>query len=261
VIDEVNARGEYASLLVVAVLLWAAIGPAAQLLGLRTRAVGDLFWNGGLAFVVGGRLAYLALESPRTLIDPLVLIRIQGGIEPLAGAAGVALVVAWHARRHGAAWTWLTAGAVGLAVSTIGYDVGCVARDACFGAPAPAPFGFGMSGLTETRLATPLIEAAALLALLAAVLSVVRLTLSRSVGLIVIAGLALVRAALTPASALEGDAIGVETAVLVLAGVVALATALWLMLAGDRAPDAIPVSAIDAEIDADREPRGAGGPA
>ena len=94
VLDFVQARGEYASLLAVALLLWRSAGPAARLLALERREVADLFWNGSVAFVVAARLAYVLAESPRTLLDPLVLIRLPGGIEPLAGAAAVAAVVA-----------------------------------------------------------------------------------------------------------------------------------------------------------------------
>ena len=162
--DAVAVRGEWISLLIVAVVLAASVRPLSQMLRLPQGDVGDLFWNGGLAFVVVGRLAYVGLESSEALTDPLVLIRIQGGIEPLAGLLGAGAILAWQTRYDPASrQTWLAAFAAGLVITVVTYDVACVARDACYGTTAPAPLGFAMSGLSETRLATPLIEAASLL--------------------------------------------------------------------------------------------------
>ena len=216
VAEFVALRGEYASLLVAVVLLVIAVRPVARLLALPRDAVGDLFWNGGLAFVVAGRVGYLALESPRTLIDPLVLIRLQGGIEPLAGAAAVVAVLAWRVRRRGGElWPWATAAAVGLTLAVIGYDLACVLRDACYGATAPAPLGFLMGGLNETRLATPLVEAALLLAALSALIALAPRLRPGVPALALVGALALLRAALTPASVLGREAVGVELALLV----------------------------------------------
>ena len=84
--------------------------------------------------------------------SPLVLVRIQGGIEPLAGLCGVGAVLAWRVWRDGTSGlTWLAAASAGLTITVIVYDLGCVARDACAGAYAPAPLGFAMSGLSESR--------------------------------------------------------------------------------------------------------------
>ena len=226
--DFVLARGEYASLFAVVLLLGLSARPIARLLALERRAVGDLLWNGGLAFVVVGRLAYVVAESPRTLLDPLVLIRLPGGLEPLAGAIGVAAAVSWHARRRDATWAWVTAAAVGLAVATVGYDVACVLRDACYGAAAPPPLGFAMSGFSEARLATPLVEATVVLAAGAALLMLAGRLSTASIALLLLGALALVRAALTPASVLGVDAVGLETMLLAFGGAALLATALTL---------------------------------
>lgn len=225
VIDFIQLRGEYASLVVVGLLLWAASRPIARLLGLSRGDVTDVFWNAGVAFLVAGRLAYVALQSPRTLFDPLVLIRLPGGVDPLAGALAVAAVIAWRQRRAGGRWLWATVGASGLAVATVGYDLACLLRDACYGTTAPSPFGFRMSGFSEPRLATPLIEAALLLALLAVVVAFAGRLRPRAVALLLVGVLPLVRAALTPASALGTGAVGVDTAVLVALGAVALVAA------------------------------------
>ena len=229
VIEFVQLRGEYASIFAAAALFVLAARPVTRLLALPRREVGDLFWNGGVAFVVAGRLAYLALESPQTLLDPIVLIRIQSGIEPLAGVAAVVAVLAWRVRRRGGAlWPWATAAAVGLTLAVIGYDLACVLRDACYGATAPSPLGFHMAGLGETRVATPLVEAAVLLAVLSAMLAAAPRLRPGIAALSLVAALALLRAALTPASVLGREAVGVETLVLVALGVGALAAALVL---------------------------------
>ena len=113
--DAVAVRGEWISLLIVAVVLAASVRPLSQMLRLPQGDVGDLFWNGGLAFVVVGRLAYVGLESSEALTDPLVLIRIQGGIEPLAGLLGAGAILAWQTRYDPASrQTWLAAFAAGL---------------------------------------------------------------------------------------------------------------------------------------------------
>lgn len=223
----VQLRGEYASIFVAAVLLALAARPVARLLALPQSEVGDFFWNGAVAFVVAGRLAYLAMESPQTLVDPLVLIRIQGGIEPLAGVAGVGAVLAWRIRRRGGElWPWATLAALGLAVAAIGYDLACLLRDACYGATVPTPLGFHMAGLSEPRLATPLVEAAVLLAALSVLLAAAPRLGFRALALSLVAALALVRAALTPASVLGREAVGGETLLLFVLGAAAVAVAI-----------------------------------
>jgi Prolipoprotein diacylglyceryl transferase len=224
-VDFIQLRGEYVSLLAAGALLWLSVRPTARLLGVGRTETGDLFWNASIAFVVIGRIAYLIGESPQTLFDPFVLIRLQGGLEPLAGIAGVAAVVAWRAKQRQVRWAVGTTGAVGLAVATVGYDLACVIRDACYGAPAPVPLGFRMSGLSEPRLATPLIETALVLVALAVLLTFARQLSARSVPLLLVGVLALVRAALTPLSALGVEAVGVGTIVLVISGVSAVVAA------------------------------------
>ncbi|MGE0229536.1 MAG: hypothetical protein AB7I38_15000 [Dehalococcoidia bacterium] len=237
-VEFVQVRGEYVSFFLVLALLWAGGGTIAGLVGLPRRLVGDLIFNGVVAFVAVGRLAYLTAEAPRSLFDPLVVIRFQAGIEPLAGAVGVAAVAAWQTRGQDAATRWAVVGAasIALAVGTVGYDVTCAVRDACYGAAAPAPFGFEMSGLSEPRLATPLVEATLLMAAGAVLLRIGgRLTVATT-GLSLLGALALVRAALTPASALGVEAVGLETGVLVVAGILAVGWAIVLGTRAERAP-------------------------
>lgn len=222
--DWIAVRGEWVSLLIVAAALAISVRPLSGLLQLPRNELGDLFWNGGLAFVVGGRLVYVAVESPEALTDPLVLIRIQGGIEPIAGLAAVSAVLASRTRQTpGARLPWLAATAAGLALTVVAYDLACVARDACTGAEAPAPFGFAMSGLSETRVATPLIEAALLLVAGGLLLSS---PIPTTRGLLTLGGIAaLTRVALTPLSVLGTDAFGVDSVIFLLVGVAALAAA------------------------------------
>lgn len=229
-VEFVQLRGEYASFAVVIVLLWLSTGAASRLFGISRREAGDLFFNATIAFVIAGRVAYLAAEAPRSLLDPLVMIRFQAGLEPLAGVAGAAAVGLWHMRGGAVAPRWAVAGAgaAGLAVATVGYDAACVLRDACYGVEAPAPLGFEMSGLSEPRMATPLIEAALVLAAAALILASAPRLSPRTPPLLLLATLALVRAALTPASALGAEAIGLETLVLAAGGVMGLGVAVLM---------------------------------
>lgn len=217
-------RGEWISLLIVAALLALSVRPLSGLLRLPRNELGDLFWNGALAFVIVGRLTYVTIESPDALTDPLVLIRIQGGIEPFAALLGVGAVLAWRTRdTPEARLTWLAAAAGGLALTVISYDLACVARDGCTGIEAPAPLGFAMSGLSETRMATPLVEATLLLLAAGALLSS---TLVARRGLIALAGAAaLLRVAFTPLSVRGTDAIGLETLLFALVGLAAITVA------------------------------------
>jgi prolipoprotein diacylglyceryltransferase len=238
VLDFLRPRGEYVSLFVVAGLLVLAVRPTSELLALPRDRLGDLFWYGGLAFVVAGRVAFLAVEAPASLLDPLVLIRIQGGIAPLAGAIAALAVTSWRARRDlEASGRWLAAGAAGLAIAALGYDLACPLRDACFGAQAPPPLGFRMSGLADTRLATPLLEAAALLVVLAGTVRWLPRLAPGAAALGLLAALALLRAAFTPLSVRGLDAAGVETALLVAAGVALTVAAIVAQRRQTAAPE------------------------
>ena len=138
-------------------------------------------------------------------------------------------VLAWRLRRRGGElWPWATATAVGLTLVVIGYDLACVLRNACYGATAPAPLGFQMAGLSGTRVATPLVEAAVLLAALSGLLAAAPRLRPAVPALSLVAALALLRAALTPVSVLGRESAGLETLVLVSLGVGALVAALVL---------------------------------
>ncbi len=244
----IRERGELASLGLAALVLWLATPRVAALLALPRERVGSLYWNGALAFVVAGRVGYLLDESPDTLLDPLVAIRVQGGIDPLWGAAAALAVLGWEARGSseatgeaaGAAarWPLATAWAAGLALAVAAYDLGCPLRDACFGAQAEPPLGFAMSGLADTRLATPAVEGAALLALAGALLLGWARWRPGAAALALLAGVALLRLALAPLSVLGWPGWGVEEVALALVGAAALGGAAWLQLHGTRATPA-----------------------
>jgi hypothetical protein len=229
VLDFIYLRGEYVSLFLVAGTLALSGKHVATLLRLPRSEVGDLFWNAGIAFVVVARLGFLVTDSPSSLTDPLVLIRLQGGLHVFLGVLGAAAVVLWRTRGERglseARLAWFAVLAAGLVITTVTYDAACVVRDACYGAEAPAPLGFAMSGLSDTRLATPLIEATLLLIAAGGLLSLKRpLTPS----LIALGGAAaLLRVALTPASVRGADAIGIEAAAFVVLGIVLLLVAVW----------------------------------
>lgn len=223
-LDFIHPRDEYVSLMIVAAILAGAVASAAALLAVDRRRLGDLWWYGGIAFVLAGRVAFLAREAPRSLLDPLVAIRVQGGIVPFAGVAAVAAVGAWLARRDPPAQrlAWFAAAALGLVIATVGYDVTCIARDACAGRAAPAPLGMVMPGLTQSRLATPLIEAALLLLAGGALLMVA----PPVAGAITAGGIAaLLHAALAPASTRGAAALDLEAAAFAVTGVALVASA------------------------------------
>lgn len=235
--DFVFPRGEYASLLVVALLLALAAPHVARLTGLANGAIGDLYWNASLAFVVAGRLAYLATEAPSSLLDPLVIVRIQGGVSPLAGGAAALAVLAWRLRDEGgdARWRWLTAWVVGLSVATVAYDIVCPLRDACYGAAAPAPLGFRMSGLADTRIATPLVEAALLLAALGVLLTLWPRLRPGQAGLFALSAIAGLRVAFQPLSVTGWPGFTVEVAVFGTVAALALAVAILRAVLSSRA--------------------------
>ncbi len=235
--DFVFPRGEYASLVVVALLLALAAPRVARLTGLANGAIGDLYWNASLTFVVAGRLAYLATEAPSTLLDPLVIVRIQGGVSPLAGGAAVLAVLAWRLRAESsdARWRWLTAWVAGLSAATVGYDIACPLRNACYGAAAPAPLRFRMSGLADTRIATPLVEAALLLAVLGVMLTLWPRLRPGQAGLLTLSAIAGLRVAFQPLSVTGWPGFTAEVLVFGAVAVLALAAAIFRAIRSSRA--------------------------
>ena len=238
VLDFVYPRGEFVSLVVVVLLLWLAAPRVAALIALPRAPVGSLYSDAVIVFVVVGRLGYLVAESPETLLDPMVAIRIQGGIEPLWGAAATLAVLAWAARGAGraACWPLATAWATGLALAVAAYDLSCPVRDACWGARAEPPLGFAMSGPADTRLATPAIEGVLLLALMGALLLSWRHWRPGVAALALVGGVALLRLALTPLSATGWSGWGVAEAALALVGAGAIAGAAWRQLRSPAPP-------------------------
>lgn len=183
-IEFIQDRGEAASAIVVVLALIGAGGAVAALLGVPRRRLSDLWWYGGLSFVIVGRLAFVARGDADSLTDPLVVMRVADGVEPLWGAAAALAVGGFIAMRAAggvsppaarralapAVAPAVTMIAAGLLVSMLAYDLACPLRDACYGRTAPSPLGFRMAALADTRLATSLWEAAALSALLGGLL-------------------------------------------------------------------------------------------
>ena len=232
-VELIRERGGLASLGLAAVVLWLATPRVAALLALPRERVGSLYWNGAIAFVVVGRVGYLLGESPDTLLDPLVAIRVQGGIDLLWGAAAALAALGWEARGatvEAARWSLATAWAVGLALAVAAYDLGCPLRDACFGAQAEPPLGFAMSGLADTRLATPAVEGAVLLVLVGALLLGWSRWRPGVAALALVAGIALLRLVFAPLSVLGWSGWGVEEVALALVGAGALVGAAWRQL-------------------------------
>lgn len=237
-LDAVYARGEFVSLVVALVALWIAAPRVASLVGRPRAPIGSLYADSVIVFVVVGRIAYLVAESPETLLDPLVAIRIQGGIDPLWGTAATLAVLAWAARGEGTAayWPLATAWAVGLALAVAVYDLSCPLRDACYGARAEPPLGFRMSGLADTRLATPALEGALLLALLGALVLTWRRWRTGVATHALVGGVALIRLGLAPLSAAGWDGWGAGEVALAAVGTAAVAGAAWRQLRSGAAP-------------------------
>lgn len=237
-LDALYLRGEFVSLVVVLVVLWVAAPRVASLIALPRAPIGSLYSDSVIVFVVSGRVAYLLAESPETLLDPLVAIRVQGGIDPLWGAVATLAVLAWAARRQGAAayWPLATAWALGLAIAVAAYDLSCPLRDACYGARAEPPLGFRMSGLADTRLATPALEGALLLALLGALVLTWRRWRAGVAAHVLVGGVALLRLGLAPLSATGWSGWGAEEAALAVVVSAAGAGAAWRQLGPTSRP-------------------------
>lgn len=229
IVEVLRPRGEIVSLMLVALVLWRAVPGLARALAAPERVAGDLAWHAGLAFVVVGRAVYLLAEAPGSLLDPLVVVRVQGGIEPLAGAGAAAAVVLWTVRdRLEDAWPLVSVASLALLLAVAAYDLACLARDACYGTPAAAPLGFPMGGLAESRVATPLLEGATLLAV-AALLLRWWTRLRPGVGaLLAVASVALLRAAMTPLGVAGWRGVSGELALLAAIGVGCTAAAVAL---------------------------------
>ncbi|MEZ4502582.1 MAG: hypothetical protein R3C39_08150 [Dehalococcoidia bacterium] len=243
-LDFVHPRGEIFSLLLVALALTVAAPRVALLVGLERRRVADLFWNAGIAFVVVGRAAYLLDEASGSLLDPLVAIRVQGGIAPIAGALAAAAVATWMMYRgpgdnddvRSASGAWLSAWGLGLALAVTTYDLACPLRDACYGAQAPAPLGFTMSGFADTRLATPLVEAALMLLGLGLLLASWPHWRPGVPGLFAVLAVAGLRLGLTPMSVAGWPGLTPEVLVLSLVSAMGLAGVIVLQAATAEAP-------------------------
>jgi len=222
-------RGEVVSFAVVIVVLVLSARVVARALGVSAGVVEDQFWWGGLAFLVAGRLGYVALATPELLLDVVVLIRFADGVDPVVGAAASLGVIAWRGRGEGRselAMRGLVA-VVGLMLASVAYGLACPLREACFGATTSTPWGFPMHGLAEPRFATPLIESVLLLAVLAVMVRYVGRWSMERTGWALLAALVVVRVAMMPISAS-----GVDVAFAFLLLVVAMGSAVLAWRAG-----------------------------
>ncbi len=190
-------RGEIVSFVLVTLALVLSARVVARVTGSSDGPVEDVYWTGGILFLVVGRLLHVATISPALLTDIPVLIRFPDGIDPLGGATAALAWALWKSRGAADAPLWAAAVA-GMVLAAATYDLSCFAREACYGIPAPAPFGFPMHGLAESRLPTPLIEGALLLALLGVATQRLNRWPVARLGWGLLASLALVRLAMLP---------------------------------------------------------------
>ena len=159
-------RGEAASFFFVTVVLVLSVRLIGRVTGAAPRRIEDVYWWGGIFFLVVGRLAYVASSSPGLLTDLAVLVRFTDGLDPIAGAAAGLAWAMWKSgggRTDGSLWV---ASVVGLVLAAVAYDLTCSVRASCYGVPASGPLGFPMHGLAEPRMPTPVFEGVVLLVLL-----------------------------------------------------------------------------------------------
>ena len=190
-------RGEVVSFVLVTLALVLSARVVARVTGSSEGAVEDVYWTGGILFLVVGRLLHLATISPTLLTDLPLLIRFPDGVDPLGGAVAALAWALWRSRGASDASLW-TAAVAGVAIAAVSYDLSCFAREACYGIPAPAPVGFPMHGLAESRLPTLLIEGALMLAILGLVTQRLDRWPVARLGWALLASLALVRLAMLP---------------------------------------------------------------
>lgn len=190
-------RGEAASFILVTVALAISARLIARVTGASSRLVEDAYWTGGLLFLVVGRLAFVATNSPGLLTDVAVLIRFTDGLDPLGGAAAALGWSLWRSRggANGPLWAASVAGVV-LAAAI--YDLACPLRSSCYGITATPPLGFSMHGLSESRLPTPVIEGAVLLSLLGITARLLDRWNARRVAWALLASLIVTRLAILP---------------------------------------------------------------
>ncbi len=210
-------RGEAVSFLVVVVVLALSMRPVARAYGLSPRIVEEHYWWGGIAFLIIGRLAFLAEASADLLLDVMVVIRFTDGIAPVIGGTAALAWVLWRGRGTGSGAP-LAVAVTGLILAAAAYGLACPVRGACFGATAPAPLGFPMHGLLESRLATPAIEGIVLLAILAVAVRLIGRWPLPALAWGLLSALALVRVAMMPLSAAGVD--GPTAVALLLAAIV-----------------------------------------
>lgn len=192
-------RGAAASFIVVAAALAVSARFVARLTGASPRRVEDAYWAAGVLFLVAGRIAFLATNSPALVTDLAVLIRFTDGLEPTAGALAALGWALWRSRGGADGDLW-AACVAGLALATATYDLACPVRASCYGITASPPLGFLMHGLSEPRLPTPLIEGAALLIVLGAMTHLLERWTARRVAWALLAALVVTRLATLPIS-------------------------------------------------------------
>lgn len=106
---------------------------AGRSLSLDRGTVSDVAWWGGSAFVVTGRLAWLALH-PRTLAYPIDVIRLTQGMVTSIGVVGAAAALLLLVRRRGASLDDVgIVAAIMAATAFLGWQAACGFQDRCGG--------------------------------------------------------------------------------------------------------------------------------
>jgi phosphatidylglycerol:prolipoprotein diacylglycerol transferase len=139
--------------LVVGIIVAGWIG---RLQGIEFQKIMDMGLIIIIAGIIGSRLAYVLINFPYYIKNPLDMFKLwHGGLVFSGGLIAVLLAIVWYARRRGySIWQigdlWAPAAAIGQAIGRIG----CFMAGCCYGKPTDMPWGVVF---TDTRsLADPL---------------------------------------------------------------------------------------------------------
>ncbi|HEX6300042.1 MAG TPA: prolipoprotein diacylglyceryl transferase family protein [Acidimicrobiia bacterium] len=136
-------------------LLWAVLTAVALTwLGLRFWSEDvpeggfDRLVGAGVAGLLVGRVAAMALQGINPITNPADLIIIRGGVHTGAATIAFIAVLSWSTRstRHG-----LDALSPAILLGLAGWHAGCLWRGACLGVPGDLPWAWTLEGSNVTR--------------------------------------------------------------------------------------------------------------
>lgn len=137
--------------------------------GIKREDVNNLIFYGLVAFVIGGRITFIAQNLSAFTKSPLGMISINPDLfDPLGGIAAAILVLMIYGQRFGLAfWNTLDALTPFLAVLAVGLGLSRLADGTAFGKSTGLPWGIEL--WNETRHPTQIYETLAALLILGAI--------------------------------------------------------------------------------------------